>query len=82
MTKIYVTKYALTLGINVMEAEINSRGYAFSGGGFNRYCLGPNDYWLTPEDAITRATEMRERKILSLEKQLSKLRSMTFEVVE
>ena len=41
-----------------------------------------NDWHRTPLDAITRAEEMRVKKIASLRKSLAKMESMTFENVE
>lgn len=84
--KIWITKYALTTGIEMIESE---RMASFSIDGalltFCRYS------WSTPEQytqkywhkdrasAIAHAEEMRKNKISSLQKQITKLESIKFE---
>ena len=80
--KVWVTRYALTDGIWIGEADI----YAESPNmiGFYRekpigllYVFG-NDWHRTEEAAIRRAEEMRTRKIASLRKQIAKLEALKF----
>lgn len=77
ITKVYITKYALTSGIFSMEGEI--RGDTVRGlGDHNGHIYLDRDWWLTKAAAITRAEELKEKKIKSLKKQLKKLEAMTF----
>jgi len=92
--KAYLTKYALTSGIMVVDAEeclqfngdpYSSRmiAFKFPGGTYTEYAHGEGKDWhLTPESAITRAETMRTKKIAALQKQIKKLESMTFEIKE
>lgn len=81
MTIIYVTRYALTGGIKKVEAKIHGCGTmaSFKEGsqGFTQYVHG-KDFWLTEEDAKARANEMLAKKIASAEKNLEKLKKMSF----
>ena len=79
----YITKYALTTGIYSAHGEVchEISSTMFSerkNYGFLNY--HGNEWHRTKEDAIMRAEEMRNRKIKSLEKQIEKLREMTFVV--
>ncbi len=89
----YITKYALTSGIIVVDARecLNTTGgkpyhirmIAYRSGAYTDYAHGEGKDWhLTPESAITRAEEMRTKKIAALQKQIKKLESMTFEIKE
>ena len=77
---VYCLKYALTSGI------IKITGYARDNGRFMRkdtgwyQSLGQNEWARTGEDAIKKAEILRERKLVSLTKQVKKLEEMTFEV--
>jgi hypothetical protein len=80
--KIYVTKYALKMGIQELDADeitgsrawINSRQF---GTAFGNYFCG-NDWHKTKAEAIARANQMRDQKIASLRKQIAQLEAMTF----
>ena len=81
--KAWVTRYALTDGIWIGEADSCAESPNVIG--FNRekplgilYVIG-NDWHRTEEAAIKRAEEMRTRKIASLRKQIAKLEAMTFD---
>jgi hypothetical protein len=80
--KAYVTKYALTRGILVVEGSVNI-GTTFctkTKSGYNRYY--PRTQWCsTLEEAQRVAEVMRKRKIESLKKQILKLKSMEIEIV-
>jgi hypothetical protein len=80
MTPIWITKYALTTGIKLATAEtIACDGWTYIPWSNGRY-YSKADYSLNPEEAIARARLMRDRKIASLKKQITKLEQMTFEV--
>ena len=84
--KAYITKYALTHGITVVDATLcdpniykrmisvsPARGY-----GLVRYY---GDEWHeTPEAALADAEKRRQAKIKSLKKSLAKLEARTFEI--
>ncbi len=76
--KVYVTKYALTAGITVEEAEIV--------GDWADIYLRPSlklgrDAFETWEEARVDAELRRQRRIASLKRQLKKLEEMRFEGV-
>lgn len=81
MTTIYVTKYALTAGPFMVEAELRNNGSmaAWSQGGYKQYAHG-KDFWLTPEDAIADCERRREAKLKSIEKQKAKIEKMQFTI--
>lgn len=76
--KAWITKYALTEGIEVVDAEvchdINSGMISYGRG---LYAHG-KDWHRTPEAALARAEEMRKAKIVSLRKSIEKMERMTF----
>lgn len=77
-TTIWITKYALTSGIEKVEAEISASGEtAFWGPFGSAYGEGKN-WHRTEEEAKIRAEEMRKRKIASLKKSLVKLEKAGF----
>lgn len=81
MTTIYVTRYALTAGIQKVDAKIDDSGtmahYKIEGHWSTSYVHG-KDFWLTEAEAKVRANEMVAKKIVSTEKQLVKLKKLTF----
>lgn len=85
MTKIWVTKYALTSGVFTVTAEISNGGdmanYKRKGATFREFAHG-KDFHLTEECAKARFEEMRRQKQVSLAKQKAKLDSLNFSVTE
>lgn len=80
--KVYITKYALTQGIYEAEAEECSgfNGMIKIDGEYPEYYHREGRDWCrTKEDAVKRAEEMREKRILSLKKQIEKLEKLRFE---
>lgn len=89
MVKIWATKYALSDGISCHQADLDEDGFAYVkrsdrwGNEHTNYYYGEGKDWhRTPEAALARAEEMRTAKIASLEKQIAKLRKLTFTVPE
>jgi ketol-acid reductoisomerase len=76
--KVWITKYALTQGIIETEAERSKNHEDMIDTGKFGYYHG-SDWHKTKQEAIKKAEEMKEKKILSLEKQLTKLRILKFE---
>ena len=77
----WITKYALTAGIKEIEAEdrfdISETMISDIGDKYGALYHG-RDWHRTPEAAVDRASEMRDAKIISLQKQIIKLKAMTF----
>lgn len=82
--KIYITKYAITNGIKEVDARETSVPemfeYAVTDGKreYGRYAH-KGDYCLSREDAVIKATKMRDKRIASLKKQIRKLEQMDFQ---
>ena len=82
--KVFITKYALTKGIFEKEAEVctgisddfirvnDACGY-HSGEYYNG-----DDWHTTKEDAIQKAEDMQQKKIIALNKQIIKLSKLKF----
>ena len=83
--KVFIVKYALTQGIYKLEVklcdDINPEMVSeVKEGGWNNCFHGKGREWTTTrEDAVKRAMIMRDTKVISLEKQIKKLKAMTFE---
>lgn len=78
--KVYITKYALSQGIFEKEAKECGNGMIATREKWSAYFYGEGKEWhRTKEGAIKRAEEMREKKILSLKKQITKLENLKFE---
>lgn len=87
--KIWITKYALTQGIEeidlnqVKEFEMTDTGYlCFRRNGkysFATEIYSQKEWYRTKKSAIKEAKEMRQKKIESLKKQIKKLGKMRFE---
>lgn len=81
--KAWITKYALTSGILEMEGEVVEKFTSMfrsniDAGEFQQFFHKP--YWHpSREAAVVHANELKERKIKSIEKSLSKLRKTTFQ---
>lgn len=75
--KVYITKYALTAGIEEAEAEIEGK-MAIVKKKYSAYFHG-SEWHLTRSSAIEQAEIMRERKIASLRKSIEKIEAMRFE---
>lgn len=79
--KVFITKYALSTGIQEVEAEpFRDSGMVWwKEGGWEQSAHGEGREWhRTIESAINKACDMRIRKIASLEKQIEKLRKLEF----
>ena len=78
--KVYITKYALTLGIEEREAEVSKvsdKMVVFDTRGYEQPVHKP--FWhLTKEEAVAHAKELRVKKLASLQKQAAKLEKLTF----
>lgn len=79
--KVWITKYALTSGIIQTEGEVTNSGalYVLHTGHLTFYHGEGKEWHRTKEAAVSKAEEMRQKKIESLKKQIRKLEGMTFE---
>ena len=83
MTKVFVTKYALSSGPFAVDAEIHHGGTMayWRSGGYPQAAHG-KDFWLNQEEAIADCERRRLAKIKSIEKQRKKLEEMKFTIAE
>jgi len=79
--RVFVTKYALTAGIEVKEVEYGSGGenyvYTQFGLGLQQFVMGKTAFLTYPEAAAA-AREMRDRKVTSIKKQLARVSGLIF----
>ena len=79
----WVTKYALTDGIQKMQVQDcfgTSPTMVEKVNGRNQYYHG-KDWHRTPEEAVARAKEMQAAKLKSIERRLAKVAAMDFDKV-
>ncbi|CAI2786446.1 Uncharacterised protein [Serratia ficaria] len=85
LTKIFVTKYALSAGPFSVMAETQNEGSMASWKG-DGYCswnyAHGKEFWLTEEEALADCERRREAKLASIDKQAKKLKAMTFTIKE
>jgi hypothetical protein len=77
--KIYITKYALTDGIQLVNAEPSkySPNYMTVKEPYHT-AFSEKDYTLTLPEAVKQAYKKRDKKIYSLKAQIDKLEGLTF----
>ena len=82
--KAWVTKYALTKGVMIVDAmscgEISNDMITYKIDGHTNYAHGP-DWYKTEKAAMLRFDELRHRKIKQFEWQIVKLGRMTYKVI-
>lgn len=80
--KAWVTKYALTKKIELVDAEvchdISSAMIKYGTAGYGLQFAHGKDWHRTPEAALTRVEEMRSAKITSLQKSIARMRALIF----
>lgn len=77
--KMWISKYALTAGVQDKEGELSGEFFYPQGEGFNAYRVG-RDAHPTIEEAAKTAEQARLKKIASLKKQIHKLEKLNFTV--
>lgn len=83
MAKIYVTKYALTSGPFIVDAQVKYDGtYASWRSDGWPQSAGNKDFWLTEEEALKDCERRRDAKLKSIQKRKAKLEKMTFSFQE
>lgn len=79
LTKVFVTKYALTTGIFEVEAKVSDGMASFKRGeSYFMEFAHRNEFHLTREAAVARAEEMRIKKLQSIDKQIKKISAIKF----
>jgi hypothetical protein len=77
----WVTKYALTAGVQLVEGDSSDGMLTYRTGKGRFMQFAHKGEWFDSEaGALARADEMRHRKIASLKKQIGRLDSLTFTV--
>ena len=80
-TKVFITKYALSSGIMECEMEVITESRSCygkpNGADHNVFFFG-DEFHLTKEEAILDCEKRKEKKIISLEKQILKIKKMSF----
>ncbi|MGQ7947344.1 hypothetical protein [Flavobacterium sp. WC2509] len=81
LQKVFITKYAFTTGIIECEMYVNMETKSCYGKlsrfDFNTGFYG-SDFHLTKDDAIKDCIKRKEKKIINLEKQLLKIKKLSF----
>ena len=75
--KVWVTKYALTKGIQYMDVQQLSRD-TVQADTHMYFCKEGKDWHLSYQSALARAEQMRIAKCASIEKQLARLDALIF----
>jgi hypothetical protein len=79
--KVFITKHALTAGIEECEVEVTGDGMAvdYSGSYPQYFHKEGRDWHRTRESAVKRAEAMRKAKVASLQKSLAVMKAMRFD---
>ncbi len=84
MAAVYITKYALTDGVFECEIDHQDGQYLWAKwpGGLNgKMMFNRNDWHMSKTSAMDRACDMRDAKIASLKKSITRLEKIeTFEI--
>ncbi len=85
--KVYITKYALTKGIETAEVDFTNDDdddvkYVYTRGRYHQQFVMDRDAFLTYAEAAVAARAMRDRKAISLRKQLNKVTGLLFPTME
>ena len=83
LAKVYVTKYALTKGIQIFENVrqcVSVSVDMIATADKHSQCFHKGDWYTNPNAAIKKAEEICSKKIESLKKQISKLEKMEFKI--
>lgn len=77
--KMWISKYALTAGVQAKEGELSGDFFYPQGEGFSSYRVG-RDAHPTLKDAVNASDQARLKKIASLKQQIRKLEKLNFTV--
>jgi len=77
--KLYLTKYALSSGIEEVTTDDDPNGYVrIKEHPFLSYKVG-KDLFVEKRDAVNHANEMKIKKLKSLDKQIKKISAINFD---
>ena len=76
MTKMYITKYCLTAGIEEAHGNVINGGYFKVEGNYSLF--NKKEFFASREDAENNAEERRIKKLKSLDKQIKKISQIVF----
>lgn len=81
--KIFIAKWAMGDGkITTCYADIDDKGYAsYKKGGYHIF-VAKSEYYLSEEEALHAAEELRIKKLKALDKQKKKVSGLTFSLKE
>ncbi len=74
----WISKYALTQGIYPIAGTISSQGYFRVRSNSYYSIIPPRHYHESREEAVVVAEKMREKRLLALKRQISRLEAITF----
>lgn len=81
LVTVFITKYALTSGLMEEQMELKDGGlYCFGRpkGWYANTLFSKKDFFLSREEAIADCNKRKEKKILSLRRQMQKISAKTF----
>lgn len=81
-TKVFITKFALTRGIIVHEVEPTTCAGMVRVVGAKYTFFHKGEYCNTLDEAVVVANKMREKKLISLQKQMDKISKMDFTIIK
>jgi hypothetical protein len=80
--RVYVTKYALTEGVRVVDAEITTTSATMIcyriGDNYDDYAHA-GDWFTNAEEAAQQVQKLREKQVASLQKRLDKMKAKRLE---
>lgn len=76
--RVWITRYALTQGIFVIEGEVGPPHMISFKGSYITECYHGKDWHRTSEAALKRAEEMRKLKIASLKASIERVQKIQF----
>lgn len=83
MVKAYLTSHVISKGIEEVEGTFCGGSFRYAdlnGGRYSRFAFAPrNECFSTREDAIARAEEIRQNRLVSLESQIKRLKDLRFD---
>jgi len=79
--KVYVTKYALTRGILLMEVKETGTNIVCESTSWNNY-FHVGEWFETESEAIKNAEQRKEKKLIQLKNQLEKLENKNVTIIK
>lgn len=80
--KVWITKYALTVGIIIREGEVTRNMICVTENGLRIYYEKGIDCFMSESDAIEKVKVIKDRKLKSLTKQIDKLKNIKIQIID